>query len=114
MGSRPRNSSGRSAAPRHKPKRKASKRKPLPQSRPSLTGLTTVLGTISDSISIVTTAARALVGAQEQDGKLDVREAGDELVTLQYGVSQLRQGYRMLELSFRSAAKFAREEERRF
>jgi hypothetical protein len=112
MGSATRDSKRRAKASRRKRngQRKAGRRKAPRRSHPTLT---TILGVISDGIAIITTAVKALVGAQERDGKLNAAEAGNEIVTLEHGVSRLRFGYETLELAIREAVDFALAEERK-
>lgn len=66
-----------------------------------------MLGSIADAISILSTAVKALIGAQERDGRLNASEAGDEIVTLQIGLSRLRHGYDSLEVAVREASNWA-------
>lgn len=110
MGSAARHSSGRSAASVHARKRKREGVRPA-LSRSAPPSVVAMLGTISDSISMVATATKALAGAQAEDGKLIVSDAGDELVTLEHALNCLRHGFEALELAFRDAADFALRQE---
>jgi hypothetical protein len=45
-----------------------------------------IMGRLSDAISVVATAANALLGAQEREGSTSGAEVGDEITTLLHGV----------------------------
>jgi hypothetical protein len=100
MGSRARHSSGRPAASlsARKGKRKTTRRRLAAQARPDFVA---ILGSISDSLSIIATAANALTGAEERTGTADAADVGDEIVTLQHGVTCLRRGYDALDVALR-------------
>lgn len=112
MGSSARKSSPRSVAvpPDRQRKRKGRRPKAPRRTRPKLSEM---LGSIADSISIISTAVRALVGAQERDGRLNASEAGNEIVTLQIGLNRLRHGYDSLEAAFREASDWARAQKQK-
>ncbi len=100
MGSAARHSSGRSAASvrARKGKRKTIRRKPARKIGPEWD---VVLGALSDSLSIIITATRALVAAEERTGTATAADIGDEIVTLQEGVRNFRQWYDALDIALR-------------
>jgi hypothetical protein len=101
MGTRTtRQSSDRKAAPLHarKGKRKTPRRKPARKTR---SHFDPILGALSDALSIIATAANALVAAQERAGTAAALDVGDEIVTLQEGLRQFRLWYEALDIALR-------------
>ena len=100
MGSRARNSSGRKAASRQARKGKSLsiRRKPLFQAAP---GLHTMLGRLSDSLSIIATAANALTHMQEGTGTLAPADVGEVIITLEHGMRALRSAYDEMDVAIR-------------
>jgi hypothetical protein len=60
-----------------------------------------VLERLSDSLSIIATAASALVHAQEQVGTLTPHDSGEPLTTLEHGVQALRGALDELDVAYR-------------
>jgi hypothetical protein len=56
-----------------------------------------IMGRLSDAISVVATAANALLGAQEREGSTAGAEVGDEITTLLHGVRCVRRAYNALD-----------------
>jgi hypothetical protein len=56
-----------------------------------------IMGRLSDAISVVATAANALLGAQEREGSTTGAEVGDEITTLTHGVRCVRRAYNALD-----------------
>jgi hypothetical protein len=100
MGSRARNSSGRKAASRHARKGKCNptRRKPVPQLTPDFDA---ILGRLSDSMSIIATAANALTHAQEGTGTVAPADVGEVITTLEHGVRALRSAYNDMDVAIR-------------
>jgi hypothetical protein len=88
---------GRSArrAGHSRPKARASNVPPL---RPDIDE---IMGRLSDAISVVATAANALLGAQEREGSTSGAEVGDEITTLLHGVRCVRRAYDALDVAVR-------------
>jgi hypothetical protein len=82
MGSRARNSSGRKAALRHTRKGKClpTYRKPAPQPPPDFDA---ILGRLSDSLSIIATAANALTHSQQGTGTVEATDVGEGSTSVQ-------------------------------
>jgi hypothetical protein len=62
-----------------------------------------IMGRMSDAISVVATAANALLGAQEREGSTAGAEVGDEITTLLHGVRCIRRAYDALDVALRTA-----------
>src|SRR3954453_1561723 len=60
-----------------------------------------IMGRLSDAISVVATAANALLGAQEREGSTSGAEVGDEVTTLLHGVRCIRRAYDALDVAVR-------------
>jgi hypothetical protein len=60
-----------------------------------------IMGRLSDAISVVATAANALLGAQEREGSTAGAEVGDEITTLLHGVRCVRRAYDALDVAIR-------------
>ena len=60
-----------------------------------------IMGRLSDAISVVATAANALLGAQEREGSTAGAEVGDEITTLLHGVRCVRRAYDALNVAIR-------------
>jgi hypothetical protein len=77
------------------------------QSRPvpaleSRSDIHAILGRLSDSISLVATAANAFVGAEERAGTAQAATVGDEIVALTHGVCCLRRAYDEMDVALRA------------
>jgi hypothetical protein len=57
---------------------------------------------LSDALSVVATAANALLGAQEREGSTAGAEVGDEITTLLHGVRCVRRAYDALDVAVRT------------
>ena len=99
--SRPRHSSGRRAASfrARKGKSKTSRRRPTPQAKPDFHA---ILGRLSDALSIMATATRAMSAKEQEDGSTDAVSVGDEIVTLEYGVRALRAAHDEMDVALRA------------
>ena len=62
-----------------------------------------IMGRLSDAISVVATAANALLGAQEREGSTSGAEVGDEITTLLHGVRCVRRANDALDVALRAA-----------
>jgi hypothetical protein len=94
MGSSKRNDStkARSRRRRHaRPDERTSNRPPV---KPDVGE---IMGRLSDAISVVATAANALLGVQEREGSTAGPEVGDEITTLLHGVRCVRRAYDALD-----------------
>lgn len=99
MGSRARHSSGRKAASFRA--RKGESKKPRPQSLAS-ENIHAVLGRLSDALSIIATAARAMVAKEQEDGSTDAASVGEEITTLEHGARALRAAYDEMDVALRA------------
>jgi hypothetical protein len=63
-----------------------------------------ILGKLSDAISVVATAANALQGAEERSGSVNAEEINDEIITLTHGVACLRAAYDEMDVALRQFA----------
>lgn len=103
MGSSKRSDSSRRKE-RGRPARRASHRRPdvrassVPPLKPNVDE---IMGRLSDAISVVATAANALLGAQEREGSTAGAEVGDEITTLLHGVRCVRRAYDALDVAIR-------------
>ena len=61
-----------------------------------------IMRRLSDAISVVATAANALLGAQEREGSTAGAEVGDEITTLLHGVRCVRRAYDSLDVAIRT------------
>jgi hypothetical protein len=59
------------------------------------------LGRLSDAISVVATAANALLGAEEREGSTAGADVGDEITTLLHGVRRIKRAYEALDVAIR-------------
>ena len=101
-GSRP--GARRARRARHaRPKARASNAPPI---KPDIDE---IMGRLSDAISVVATAANALLGAQEREGSTAGAEVGDEITTLLHGVRCIRRAYDALDIAVREARAWAAE-----
>ena len=62
-----------------------------------------ILGRLSDAISVVATAANALLGAEEREGSTAGADVGDEITTLLHGVRCIKRAYDALDVAIREA-----------
>ena len=60
-----------------------------------------ILGRLSDAISVVATAANALMGAEEREGSTAGADVGDEITTLLHGVRCIKRAYDALDVAVR-------------
>ncbi len=60
-----------------------------------------ILGRLSDAISVVATAANALLGAEEREGSTAGADVGDEITTLLHGVRCINRAYDALDVAIR-------------
>jgi hypothetical protein len=60
-----------------------------------------ILGRLSDAISVVGTAANALLGAEEREGSTAGADVGDEITTLLHGVRCIKRAYDALDVAVR-------------
>lgn len=60
-----------------------------------------IMGRLSDAISVVATAANALMGAEEREGNTAGADVGDEITTLLHGVRCIRRAYDALDVAVR-------------
>lgn len=60
-----------------------------------------ILGRLSDAISVVATAANALLGAEEREGSTAGADVGDEISTLLHGVRCIKRAYDALDVAIR-------------
>ena len=60
-----------------------------------------ILGRLSDAISVVATAANALLGAEEREGSSAGADVGDEITTLLHGVRCIKRAYDALGVAIR-------------
>jgi len=61
-----------------------------------------IMGRLSDAISVVATAANALLGVKEREGSTAGAEVGDEITTLLHGVRCVRRAYDALDVTVRT------------
>ena len=102
MGStRRRHSTGPQARPSRARKSTASKLNTGRKGAVPPDDLGAMLGRLSDSLSIIATATNALVHAQESTGTLTPEDVGEEVTTLEHGVSALRSAYDELDVAVR-------------
>jgi hypothetical protein len=80
---------------------------PTPPDQPAQGGkveppdIDAIMGRLSDAISVVATAANALVGSQEREGSSAGADVGDEITTLVHGVQCVRKAYDELDVAVR-------------
>jgi hypothetical protein len=79
----------------HRPQTRANN---IPSVKPDIDE---IMGRLSDAISVVATAANALLGAQEREGSTSGAEVGDEITTLLHGVRCVRRAYDALDVAAR-------------
>jgi hypothetical protein len=79
--------------------------KPTPSAPTEHTNVYTILGKLSDAISVVATAANALQGAEERSGSVNAEEINDEIITLIHGVACLRTAYDEMDVALRQFAE---------
>ncbi len=60
-----------------------------------------ILGRLFDAISVVATAANALLGAEEREGSTAGADVGDEITTLLHGVRCIKRAYDALDVAVR-------------
>ena len=99
MGSKPRHSSrrkkvGRSVSTTPTPK-------PPKTPRRSPTDFTMLMGRFSDALSILATATRSLANTQEDSQPNPDHDIGEDITTLEHGVSALRAVYDELDVGIR-------------
>jgi hypothetical protein len=97
MGSKHRHSSrlvnAGSSVPRTKKSPKAKPRGP--------TDFTALMDRFSDALSILATATRSLASTQEEAGPNPDHDIGEDITTLEHGVSALRSVYDELDVGIR-------------
>ena len=103
MGSAKRVDSNRTKLGRHSTRRDAHAR---PRTRannapPVKPDIDEILGRLSDAISVVATAANALLGAEEREGSTAGADVGDEITTLLHGVRCIKRAYDALDVAIR-------------
>ena len=76
-------------------------RTPANSTPPMKPDIDEIMGRLSDAISVVATAANALLGAQEREGSTSGAEVGDEITTLLHGVRCVRRAYDSLDVAIR-------------
>ena len=106
MGSSKRSDSNRTKA-RGRHARHATHRRPrAPASNvpPVKPDIGEIMGRLSDAISVVATAANALLGAQEREGSTAGADVGDEITTLLHGVRCVRRAYDALDVAIREVS----------
>ncbi len=99
MGSKPRHSSRRKkagASPSEK-----SKPSPSKVVRRSPSDFDALLGRFSDALSILATAARALSNTQDDSEPSPDHDIGEDITTLEHGLSALRAVYDELDVGIR-------------
>jgi hypothetical protein len=97
MGSRHRHSSRRSKAGSSvSPRSKSSK-----TVRRSPTDFTALMGRFSDALSILATATRSLANTQEDSQPNPDHDIGEDITTLEHGLSALRAVYDELDVGIR-------------
>ncbi len=103
MGSTKRIDSNRKTLRRQSTRRDAHARPKTPANNvpPIKPGIDEIMGRLSDAISVVATAANALLGAQEREGSTAGAEVGDEITTLLHGVRCIRRAYDALDVAVR-------------
>ena len=99
MGSKPRHSSrrrkaGTSVSEKSKPSRSKDARR-------SPTDFDALLGRFSDALSMLATATRALGNSQAAAGPSPDHDIGEEITTLEHGVSALRAVYDEFDVGIR-------------
>src|SRR5689334_967558 len=112
MGSSKRVDSNRSDGSGRRGRRHARHRRPRARANnapPSKPDIDEIMGRLSDAISVVATAANALLGAQEREGSTAGAEVGDEITTLLHGVRCIRRAYDTLDVAIREARAWAAE-----
>jgi hypothetical protein len=104
MGSTKRNDSNRTKVRRRAAGRDAHARPRTPANNlpPVKPDIDEIMGRLSDAISVVATAANALLGAQEREGSTAGAEVGDEITTLLHGVRCVRRAYDALDVAVRT------------
>jgi hypothetical protein len=103
MGSAKRVDSNRSKV-RGRPTRRARHARPRAQASnapPIKPDIDEILGRLSDAISVVATAANALLGAEEREGSTAGADVGDEITTLLHGVRCIKRAYDALDVAVR-------------
>ena len=102
MGSRARHSSGRKAASFRARKGKAKRSRPQrpPQQPPA--DIHAILGRLSDALSLIATATRAMAAKEQEDGCTDAATVGEEIVTLEHGERVLRAAYDEMDVALRA------------
>lgn len=97
MGSKPRHSSRRSKAGH------SSSRQIPPASRPpkGSTDFDALLERLSNALSIIATAARALNLAQAEVQPVPGHDIGEDIITLEHGIEGLRALYNELDVAIR-------------
>jgi hypothetical protein len=103
MGSSKRMDSSRAKARRRSSGRARHGRSQTPANNvpPMKPDIDEIMGRLSDAISVVATAANALLGAQEREGSTSGAEVGDEITTLLHGVRCVRRVYDSLDVAIR-------------
>lgn len=100
MGSRARHSSGRKAASFRARKGKSKKsRQPLLQQETA--DIHAILGRLSDALSLIATATRAMAAKEQEDGCTDAATVGEEIITLEHGERALRAAYDEMDVALR-------------
>jgi hypothetical protein len=97
MGSKPRHSSRR----RNAGTSASTKSKPSKAVRRSPPDFDALLGRFSDALSIIATATRALSNTQEDSEPSPDHDIGEDIATLEHGLSALRAVYDELDVRIR-------------
>jgi hypothetical protein len=99
MGSKPRHSSRRRKAGRSVSTTSTSKSPKA--TRRSPTDFAALMGRFSDALSILATATRSLANTQEDSQPNPDHDIGEDITTLEHGVSALRAVYDELDVGIR-------------
>jgi hypothetical protein len=115
MGSAKRSDSNREQRKTRSSRRARQRRAPVPtHNAPTRKpDIDAVIGHLSDAISIVATAANALLAAEESAGTVSRGDVGDEIITLRHGVCRLRRAYDELDAAVRTVRSPAGNARRR-
>ena len=103
MGSAKRVDSNRTTLRRRSTRRDAHARPKTPANNapPIKPDINEIMGRLSDAISVVATAANALLGSQEREGSTTGADVGDEITTLLHGVRCVLRAYNALDMAVR-------------
>jgi hypothetical protein len=101
--SRRRHSTGRKAGAFRARKGKCKTSRPSPVAPPK-PDFHAILGRLSDSLSMIATAARSMAAIEEREGSLHEPDVnmGEELITLEHGVLAFRAAYSEIDVALRT------------